>query len=71
MIMEAIGKIDGLEALINKLFEDMKNFDLDDIRKQLEQLWEKKADKKDVELLQSEMRQKIQKLEDAIADLKK
>jgi len=36
MIMEAIGKIDGLEALINKLFEDMKNFDLDEIRKQLE-----------------------------------
>lgn len=51
MIMEAIGKIDGLEALLNKLFDDMKNLDLDDIRKQIEQLWEKKADKKDVELL--------------------
>ena len=36
MIMEAIGKIDGLEALLNKLFEDMKNLDLDDIRRQLE-----------------------------------
>jgi chromosome segregation ATPase len=71
MIMEAIGKIDGLEALINKLFEDMANLDLDDIRRQLEQLWDKKADKKDVELLQSELKQKVKALEDAIAELKK
>jgi flagellar biosynthesis chaperone FliJ len=71
MIMEAIGKIDGLEALLNKLFEDMKNLDLDDIRRQLEQLWEKKADKKDVELLQSEVKLKVKSLEDAIAELKK
>lgn len=48
----------------------MSGIDLDDLRKQIQQLWEQKADKKDLELLQSEMKQKLKALEDMIKELK-
>lgn len=70
MIMEAIGRIDGLEAMLKKLLADMAALNLDEIKKAIADLKENKADKKDLELLQSEMRQKLKALEDAIAKLR-
>ena len=51
MIHEAIGRIDGLEAMLKKLLADIAGFDLEGIKKAIADLKETKADKKDLELL--------------------
>jgi 3-deoxy-D-arabino-heptulosonate 7-phosphate (DAHP) synthase class II len=51
VIMEALGRIDGLEALLKKLIEDFNALDLEDMRNQIALLWERKAEKHDLELL--------------------
>jgi septal ring factor EnvC (AmiA/AmiB activator) len=70
MIMEAIGRIDGLEAMLKGLLDQIEKFDLEGIKKAIADLQENKADKKDLDLLQSEMRQKFKKVEEDIAALR-
>ena len=55
-LKEQVGKIQELEDMLNKLLRDMKGLNLGELKDRLDELYRllaQKADKKDVEMLDS------------------